>query len=135
MVGAHWKGFLFRDAVSLQSLTQSGELWALPPLTTIQRSTPAPGLGSDMLYRLKTVIENRLQSNVLGRCVVPPFLLLVTDLPGRVQVCLPLSPFSPRRKQQGVSQSLASFVLGEFFLIFDVLEHDGGIFQSLEEAF
>ena len=120
MVGAHWKGFLFRDTVILQSLTQSGELWALLPLTTIQRSTPTPGLGSNMLYRLKTVIENCLQSNVLGRCLVPPFLLLVvTDLPGRVQVFLPLSPFSPRRKQQGVSQSLASFVLREFFFFFN----------------
>ena len=50
------------------------------------------------------------------------------------------SLFSPRRKQQGVSQSLASFVLRGFFFFslfffFDVLEHDGGIFQSLEEAF
>ena len=66
------------------------------------------------------------------------FLLVVISL---ARESLFFSLFSPRRKQQGVSQSLASFVLrgffffSPFFFFFDVLEHDGGIFQSLEEAF
>lgn len=67
--------------------------------------------------------ENPLWNNLLGNVLGVSFLLVVlTDLPGEVKTFLLLSLFSPRRKWDGVSQSLGTFVLRGFIFLILILQ-------------